>query len=619
MKTVIKTFAEFVVWLKINWKDLMAIDFETTSLGYLEMELVGFSLYNGENACYVDMLGIGQFDLSSFFSKNQVLIMHHAPFDMACLKKFFNITDGFKPICTLIGAKLIDENRVGREPYTLKTLAVDWLKIPADQVMKWEKAKDFGYQSQEWYDYGTNDAIWTWDLWQYEKSELEEEKLDYLFNDVEMPFQFVLRDLETNGVLIDQMKLHNFKQTVRLKLIEIEAEMLKVFGMQHYCQTMLFGEGNELISPINFDSTRQLVDLIEFKLGFNVDTYTRPTSRFPEGQKSVAREYVVKMLGKHPFFELLYRRGKLQTLLTTFIEPCPNFISKDGKIRPDYHLVRSGRLSCSKPNLTNLPNPKREKLEVNYREIFIPEKGNVFVKADFSGQELRNLAEVSGDKRMKDIFKRNLDMHLISANDEGIFNLGLSESDMTIGGETYKDVCVKFEKERYLAKNGVNFPIVYGSKEYGISRRLNVSVWEARRWIKRFYKLYPDVQKAITQTKIELEKQGYVTTLLGRKRRFFDYSGLSKREQAAALRQAFNHKIQGLSADQAKIAASKVMSILKEFGAELKLWVHDEVVWSLPEAMAEAFAKRVKTIMESSLALSVSAEVDVSIVRSFGE
>jgi len=161
--------------------------------------------------------------------------------------------------------------------------------------------------------------------------------------------------------------------------------------------------------------------------------------------------------------------------------------------------------------------------------------------------------------------------------------------------------------------------IVTHNSEYGISKRLGVSVEEAKRWIKEFFRLYPGVKKAVDKTVRELEKQEWVATIMGRRRRFPGYNKMNWREKSKIRRQAFNHKIQGASADISKIAGKKLLKHLPEYNAKVVLFVHDEYVFECPKDMSEMFAKKVKEVMENSVSLSVKMIVDVSIVNCYGD
>lgn len=242
---------------------------------------------------------------------------------------------------------------------------------------------------------------------------------------------------------------------------------------------------------------------------------------------------------------------------------------------------------------------------------------NVFVKADYSGQELRVLAEVSKDANMIAAFNKNYDLHLFTAN--RVFNLRLDDKAFINGTSEHEESCQKFKEKRHQAKNGINFPTVYGAYAKRIGNDNGVSTKEAQRWLDEFDKLYPGVKAAIKETKKELYKNGYVTTLMGRRRRFPYYRDVNQFEKGRMERQAFNFKIQGFSADMMKTAASKIIGILPKYQAKFVLTVHDELVWELPEKYAEDFSYEVKYIMEHCVCLSVPIVVDVSIVNSYGD
>lgn len=242
---------------------------------------------------------------------------------------------------------------------------------------------------------------------------------------------------------------------------------------------------------------------------------------------------------------------------------------------------------------------------------------NVFVKCDYAGQELRVLAEVSKDANMVAAFNKNYDLHLFTAN--RVFDLKLDDKCFINDTKEHTEACRKFKEKRHQAKNGVNFPTVYGAYAKRIAADNGVSVEEAQRWLDEFDKLYPGVKAAIQRTRKELREQQYVTTLMGRKRRFPYYNSSSKFDKGGMERQAFNFKIQGFSADMMKTAAAKVQRILSDFEAKIVLTVHDELVYELPNKYAEEFSCMVKYIMENCVCLSVPIIVDVSIVNSYGD
>ncbi|KKK65962.1 hypothetical protein LCGC14_2968860, partial [marine sediment metagenome] len=322
-----------------------------------------------------------------------------------------------------------------------------------------------------------------------------------------------------------------------------------------------------------------------------------------------------RLRNQHPFFSLVYRHGKLDHLNNNFVQSLEKFIGEDGRVRTSHNLVCTGRLSCSKPSLHQLPNPKKEKLEFNYREVFIPRPGYVIVKADYSGQELKVLGEVSGDRTMRHAFSKNYDLHLFTAN--AVFNLDLSDGCFVDGSEEHEEAVTKHKQKRHQAKNGVNFPIIYGATAGRIAKDNKVSKEEAERWLNQFFKLYPGVKKSIDLIPKELASCGFVRTLFGRKRRFPLYANAKPNDKRKMQRQAFNMKIQGSSADIGKIAGIKLLKELPSY-AKIILFIHDEYVVETPKDTAKEVERIMKDCLENAVALSVKLTADTKIVDNFG-
>ena len=381
IKTIIKTFDEFQYWMVDNLKMVMALDFETTSLNYVEMEPVGFSLSNGRAACYVPynkeiyrFMGILMTDKDD---DAIMWVMHNASFDLKCIKKFMLGVSPKKIFCTLIGSQLLNENLFS---HGLKYLAEHWLKIPVDQIKKWEEVSAGVQEStqtsmsyvntSEFIDYAINDAIWCYQLYEIISKALKKQQLEHLFYSVEMPFQYVLRDLEINGIAIDKDEYESAKIELPKLLEESLIEMCKAAEVEYWYDTDLFG--NKILSTnINFNSSPQIIELIE-NLGFEVTERTKPSKTHPKGQKSFNAKVKASFKGKHPFFDHLAKYDELEGLLSSFILPLEDYIDSDGRVRTSYGMKRTGRLSSSKPNLQNQPNPKKKKLIYNYRKIFVP-------------------------------------------------------------------------------------------------------------------------------------------------------------------------------------------------------------------------------------------------------
>jgi len=601
-----------------NWFDgaghQFSFDWETTGLSYMKMEPVGISFCNGKKACYIDLWeNIETQSILKFLGvifNNGLFIAHNAKFDIKCCRKFC----GHYPeriFCTYIASYLLDENR---ETHGLKVLAVQDLRIPIGEVQGWEKASSYGYHSKEWYRYCHNDAVWAWYLHDLYETELTEQDLSYLFYTIEMPFVFVQADIEINGVEIDVQKLDALKLRASNKLIELEDRML---AMAHKYPTIqiLFDGSSERTLPVNFKSTPQLVNLLKEEFDIVVPKTKNPkTGKYTQ---SLDKNTLAQLKGKHPFIDLLIDYKKIRKLYDAYIIPTYDMIDIDGRVRPSVGIVKTGRTNFRNPNLQQLPNISKQFPDLNFREVIKAAPGYSLVGGDFSGQELRVLGEVSGDPSIIDAFKKNLDLHFVTAN--GIFNLGLTETELTNETEEHEAAAKKYKLERYRAKNGVNFPIAYGSSEYGISHNMGVPVETAKEWISKFFELYPRVKEAMEETRDELQSNGFVCTLTGRRRRFPQYKILPNYSpgkapsKARCVRQAFNFKIQGFSADQIKAAAC----LCRVHGLKIVMIVHDEIVCESCNPQQDV--RTLKNCMENAINLSIPFIADCKTGNNYAE
>lgn len=600
-RLILRTLEEVKDWFFESDK-ILAFDWETTGLDYMKMEPVGISFSDGEYSCYVDLWENKEHNeilalLGPIFERDS-FIAHNAKFDVKCCQRFCNVrpTDIF---CTYIASFLLDENRPN---HGLKTLAMEDLGHRDTEIKKWEEASQYGYHSDEFYKYGMLDSEWAFQLYELYKPQLTEQGLDHVFYDIEIPFVQVMADMEINGILIDQDELSALQNRVRNKLIELEDRMIALTGKRIEVQNRMFDLEDERMLPVNIKSPQQVIRILE-GLGLTV-----PKKRDPKTgsyKKTVDKEALEKLKGKHAFVDYLIEYRKFIKLYDSYIIPAWGMIDEDGRIRPNFGIVKTGRTNCSNPNLQQLPRFDRQYPQFDYRRIFIAggSTNSMLVGGDYSGQELRGLGEVSQDERILESFKRNFDLHLVTAN--YIFDLGLTENSLVDGTEGHNGAKRLYKAERYKAKNGVNFPVIYGSTEYGISHNMGVTVQEAREWRNKFLALYPGVKSAIYETQDELKERGYVSTLMGRRRRFPNYDYLpnwSKGRQpskARCVRQAFNFKIQGLSADQIKIAAVKA----RKMGLHILLIIHDEIV--IESSTPQQDVRTLKNCMEQAIALSI--------------
>lgn len=623
-RKILKTPNEVKAWFE-DCPDTIAFDWETTGLNYLKMEPVGVSFCDGERSVYVDLWENKNYDkVCRVLAKELVcrsLIAHNLKFDFKCLSRFgildnnslwqssmvSGATDGrIRFFCSYIASFLLDENRPS---HSLDSLAEEYLGI--GKAGKWEDYTD--WHSQEFYEYAMVDAEHCYRLYELFLPRIKEEKLEHVFQ-IEMDFIPVAAEMEMNGILIDQGELSALQSHVEQKILDCEDKMLMMVGKRPNIQTGLFGQQFR-VTPVNFNSSQQLVECFK-KLGLPL------TEKTSNGAWSISKTTLNKLKGE-PFVDSLTEYKMLQKLYSSYILPCWELIDEDGRIRPTVGIVKTGRTSMSSPNLQQLPNVRDK--TINYRRIF-SSNGNL-IGADYSGQELRILGEITQDETIIEAFRMDKDLHLLTASK--IFDLPLVADDLVNGSPGHKRACVDYKSERYKAKNGANFPIVYGSSAGGIAWRQGVSKDEAQRWVDGFFKAYPRVKSCMSEIPNRLYKDGYVCTLMGRRRRFSLYKNLpqwSRGKQPSkdrCVRQAFNFMIQGFAADQAKIAGRKIYDQLKahhEWKARILMLVHDEyVIECLEEKYVDTVKNCIINCMENAVALSVPFKVDCKVGKSYDQ
>ena len=476
---------------------------------------------------------------------------------------------------TLTASHLVSENLPENG---LKYLAEHILGVPKDKIKKYDEVIP---DTHDFYVYGMNDAIWTYQLFQKYSTEIEEQGLHHLAYDIEFPFQKVLMELNINGIGADADRAKEMMYEVRHLYYETENELLKTFGGQYEIGITPRSRKLWCKPSINFNSSEQVIPLIE-GLGFEIYEKSK------KGHKSWAKIAKKRLEGKHPTIDLLIKLGKIEKLLHGFLEPFERFINEDGKIRCSFHntVAVTGRLSCSNPNIEQLPQNNNI---ANIRNLFISSPGNVFIVVDYSGQELRILGEESGDYNLKKAFREGKDLHQLTAD-----SMGISRTD---------------------AKT-VNFGIPYGKQAYGFSKDFNCTEKEAQERIDKYFAAFPSVATRIERCRQQVSLHGYVTNMSGRRRRFPNFKKLNKWGKARCYRQAFNFLIQSFGADVVKAAATKVIQ-----NTTLKIvnLVHDEIVVECPIEYLEQGIEYMRECMTSVLPMSIPWEVDISYGDCYGK
>jgi DNA polymerase-1 len=627
-RSFLKTRNQVKDWFEENFKAKMSFDIETDGVGY-DCQLKGISVCNGTHSFYVNLESAFKDTVDIIWQHLcycNLLIGHNLSFDLRVLKQLGYGFDGVDIYDTMVSSHLLNENASCALKDVVRRKKFDgW-----ENVIDFKEAVSDGYSSQKFLNYAISDAEWTWQLYELTKPLLIKQGLDKLFYKVEMPFQFVLIDLYLNGIKVDVKKLKEFEDILTAEKVLQEENCVESVGLKMIETKFLFGICEpfdscvELKSPINLNSSQQIAKIIEEQLGFELPR-TKPSKRFPEGQPSTTSEILEPLQNKHPFIKHLLKFRKAEKLLNTFVLPLYGKIDKDGRLRTSFNdcIAGTGRLSSSGPNLQNIPKEVSEDDIVNIREIFVAEKGKKFVRADYDLQEIRQLANVSGDKNLIHILNSGQDVHLASAN--GCLNLGLTEQQLIKTNPEFEQLKKRFKKERHIGKNGINFPVIYGSTKYGVSRNNNVSEDEAQSWIDGFFSLYPEVGKSIKICRKFLRTYGYVKTYFDRKRRLHlkPNTKQNKAHNEHCYRQAFNMLIQGMCADLLRITLNKLEDcyfLHPEWKAKLCLTVHDDVITECKKEYATEVLKAKKGIMENTVIdLPVKFLVDINICDSYGD
>lgn len=402
---------------------------------------------------------------------------------------------------------------------------------------------------------------------------LEDNKQFDLYDKLELPLATVLGKMESLGVMVDRGQLSDMGKELAIKLEKIEADIYGLAGQE-----------------FNINSPKQLGVILFEKLGL-------PPLKKTKTGYSTAADVLEKLEGQHEIIShiLLYRQ--LGKLLSTYIEGLLKEIHDDGKIHTRFQqaLTTTGRLSSTNPNLQNIPVRLEEGRKI--RKAFVPSHPDwVMVAADYSQIELRVLAHMSEDERLVQAFKDDRDIHTATAAD--VFHVPLEEVTGAM---------------RSAAK-AVNFGIVYGISDYGLSQNLNIPRKEAAEFIERYLASFPGVQQYMTNIVSSAKKDGYVTTLMNRRRYLPDITSSNFNLRSFAERTAMNTPIQGSAADIIKKAMIQMDEALEREGlkANMLLQVHDELIFEAPREELDRLMTLVPEVMESAVELNVPLKVDIA-------
>ena len=591
---------------KLEVADGIAFDTETTSVDQMQADLVGISLAVEPGVGYYIPVGHNvdadkQLPLETVLDSLRPAMTdpsipkygHNIKYDAVMLKRY-----GLEvfPLSfdTMIGEFVLNPGGAGRK-LGLKDVAFVRLGVEMTRI---EKLLGTG-RKQITMDlveidraapYAAADADMTLQLVPPIRADLEEIEQEDLFYDVEMPLVPVLVDMEMHGVLIDA----DF-------LIQLSAELVETLGRRS--QQIYDIAGYEF----NMNSPQQLSEALFDKVRLPTEGLRKTKSGF----YSTAADVLDSLLEKDTtgIVEAILEFRELEKLRGTYVDALPQMVNpKTGRIHTSFNQTGAvtGRISSSDPNLQNIPI--RTDMGRRVREAFIAPPGYKLLAADYSQVELRVMAHISGDEALRQAFIEDQDIHATTA--AAVFGVPLEAVS---------------HAQRSFAK-AVNFGLLYGMGAFRLARDSELTLAESEAFIKTYFERFPRVQQYLEETRKKAEEQGYVETLLGRRRYFpvFQREARSQQdhiERRAAEREAVNMPIQGTAADIIKIAMINLHQALREQGlaGRMILQVHDELVLEVPDAEVKATEQLVREVMQNAYPMDVPLKVDAHAGDNWGE
>ncbi len=583
---------------ELQTTELLVLDVETTSLEPRRAKLVGLSLATSlENGWYIPLnhldnegnrLG-GQLGeervkkiLGPYLLSNKILkIGHNLKYDLSVLKYQWGLDITEKLADTLVAAHLLE---LGGRSLKLDDLCLErGIQLTSFQeVVRGDKREEsFSYVSlNDACNYGCEDTYGALYLWNEFHQSLIDKELITLFDKVEMVLLPVLAKMEAAGICLDSEVLADLSREFSGELVLLEKEIYEQAGHE-----------------FNINSPKQLAEVLFVE------------QELPHGRKtktgySTDVKVLEKLAGKHDLPRLILRFRTLTKLQSTYVEKLSKLLDPNtARVHTSFNqaVTATGRLSSSDPNLQNIPIRSEEGGRI--RAAFVSGPGNVFISADYSQIDLRVLAHYSQDAALLAAFNSGEDVHARTAAE--IFGV----SPLLITSEM-----------RRVAKS-INFGIVYGMSSFGLSNQLNIGRKEAQRFIDKYFYLYSGVKDYMANIVEQAKEQGYVTTLLGRRRKVPEIHAKNKTRRDFAERTAINTPIQGTAADIIKLAMIHCQERIEaeQIPARMLLQIHDELIFEVDEKKVEEVAPVFKTIMENAMQLDVPLVVNAEIGRNLAK
>lgn len=578
-------------WLeKLTSAPLMCFDTETTSLEPMQAKIVGvsFSVEAG-SAAYVPLThdyfdAPQQLDFATTLAKLKPILENpdikkvgqNLKYDQHVLANHGITLKGITHD-TLLQSYVFESHKShGMDALSERHLGIKTISF---EEVAGKGAKQVGFNQvtvEVAAEYAAEDADITLQLHEAMYPQIaDDEKLSFIYNQIEMPVSNILFTIERNGVLIDANMLNAQSNEIGAKLVALENQAFELAGQ-----------------PFNLGSPKQLQEILFGKLGI------KPLKKTPSGTPSTDEDVLQELALDHPLPKVLLEYRGLAKLKSTYTDKLPRMINpQTGRVHTSYNqaVAITGRLASSDPNLQNIPVRTAEGRRI--REAFIAPQGSVIVSADYSQIELRIMAHLSQDAGMLKAFANNEDIHRATAAE--IF-----------GVET---TAVDSEQRRYAKV--INFGLIYGMSAFGLAQNLNIERSAAQSYIERYFARYPGVREYMQTTREIAKQKGYVETYFGRRLWVPEINSPNGMRRAGAERAAINAPMQGTAADLIKLAMIAVDKWLHEEKLQTKLimQVHDELVLEVPEAELNLIQQKLPELMQSVAKLDVPLLAEVGV------
>ncbi len=548
----------------------------------INMEIINIYIFNGETAYRIDKRLLN--NLKDIFENNSIKKIGYKQKTDYILLKEQNIEINNIYFDVEISSYLLDSN-VGK--YTLERLAKKYLNIDINNVSKNDNNAMQLNLFDEIQEENKNESMEYLlkvyiisKLYEITSKLLIENNLIDLFNNIEMPLEKVLADMQYNGMLIDKQELINYGELLKQELTRLTDEIYQLSGQE-----------------FNINSPKQLGKVLFEDL--KLTTYKKTKSGY-----STDVDTLEKIRYEHPVVEKILEYRQTAKLYSTYVEGMLPYINKNtGRIHSYFHqtVTATGRLSSTDPNLQNIPT--RFEAGRKLREVFKPQEGYIYVDADYSQIELRVLSHVAQDETLINSFKNGEDIHKQVASQ--VFNTPLE----------------KVTKEQRSHAKAVNFGIVYGISDYGLSEQIGVPVKVAKQYIQNYFEKYPQIKKFEEDLIEKARKDGYIDTLYRRRRYIPEINSSSYMVRQFGIRIATNTPIQGTAADIMKIAMINVYNRIKKekLRTKIVLQIHDELLLEAPLGEKEQVKELLKAEMEDAVKLLVPLTTEVSEANNWEE